>query len=543
MSKPKTRTGKSSDHIGDLAEIEAARWLKQGRIDVNTAHRDRRGWDIIAQLPREAGRKVSSLDTRPAEISCFIQVKATTTEDRRLAVKLDNWDRAVKEPIPWFYLILEYSKKEKFKNAFLVHVDSNLAQRVLARLRKMEISDEDTLHKKYMDLTWGEGDQLKKRSISKDIENTIRAAVGDQADYAVRKAAWRDDAGDGGSTLRFTFKFKNRSKVKLMREMVDFAIGLRETLPATITKAESVRFGIPKVVTKDYPTGGVFVHRPRIRSAGGASLRFDAADGTDSVCLQGDVYSSLLYFPFLPEQVHKTRIALPMISFIIAAGGEAQFTFNLPQGDTPVALGDLVRTAKAIRLLSQGAGTRVGIETELLGTMAETSIDHVKSTVSNEMLEYLSFAEKAGTVLRYFGIGEFEQVLPIEIDQQRRAILLLESALTSEVSLGMEFPVPTPVVEGSETAVVWVAMLRFGQRVLVAIMSFQSSAIWPAGTHGEMVALNNARVSIKKKLNISNSRLKRLEIAEHAKLVSIDLERAGIDYVFLPTLPASIDDR
>jgi len=112
--------------LGDLGEIEVIRWARQRDIVPNKVQCDKKGWDIFLEFPHaEPETKKYFLDIRPPELSCLVQVKAT---DKRVGkiphIKLTNWERMAKSPLPCFFVVLEYAKKI-IHNGHILYMSAN----------------------------------------------------------------------------------------------------------------------------------------------------------------------------------------------------------------------------------------------------------------------------------------------------------------------------------------------------------------------------------------------------------------------------------
>jgi hypothetical protein len=89
-----------STNIGKLGEYTLATWASQVDMGCNPSTDDRKGWDFILEFDNQKPEKF--LDKKPASYSSFIQVKTTSTSKTSIPVKLSNWERMVKNPLPSF---------------------------------------------------------------------------------------------------------------------------------------------------------------------------------------------------------------------------------------------------------------------------------------------------------------------------------------------------------------------------------------------------------------------------------------------------------
>jgi len=137
--------------VGTLGELKLEEWCAQIGITANRVQRDRTGWDNLLEFPLLPHIQPPSnipLDICLQPLQCFVQVKSTDDRCGRWSVKMDNWTRFIKSPIPAFFLVFEYDGKNLCQRAYLVHVDKIYIKKVLEKLRKISSKNKKLLHKK-----------------------------------------------------------------------------------------------------------------------------------------------------------------------------------------------------------------------------------------------------------------------------------------------------------------------------------------------------------------------------------------------------------
>jgi hypothetical protein len=121
---------------GDVGENLVQLWASQAAITANPVRRDEFGWDFCLQIRRDLSAPVTEpLDRLPPELTCMVQVKTTAVGSEGEDVALSNWQRMVKDPLPWFFVCVALGTKGEPDGAYLVHVDKTWMERVLRRLR------------------------------------------------------------------------------------------------------------------------------------------------------------------------------------------------------------------------------------------------------------------------------------------------------------------------------------------------------------------------------------------------------------------------
>ncbi len=108
--------------VGELGESTLKLWASQASIIANKSIQDKTGWDYFLEWPvsRDTTNGVARpLDKDPFPLTAFVQVKASDKRPGKWPVKLDNWERAVKNPLPVFFLVLEFDSLETCQRAYL----------------------------------------------------------------------------------------------------------------------------------------------------------------------------------------------------------------------------------------------------------------------------------------------------------------------------------------------------------------------------------------------------------------------------------------
>ena len=109
----------SAADMGGIGEAMLKQWAHEAGISPNPATNDVKGFDYLLVLSKTRDSTATNpLDLDPPELSCLVQVKATRNADRPIAVKLSNWERLAKSPLPAFFLVVEVGATNKVGRAF-----------------------------------------------------------------------------------------------------------------------------------------------------------------------------------------------------------------------------------------------------------------------------------------------------------------------------------------------------------------------------------------------------------------------------------------
>jgi len=247
----------------------------------------------------------------------LVQVKATRNADRPIAVKLSNWERLAKSPLPAFFLVVEVGTTNKVGRAFLIHIAEEEISGVQGRLRKLKARDRGKLHKYSLRLS----PKAKDRQPSLDgisLLAAIRAAVGaDLRRYFSTKANWLDTVGYDQYRYHMKFRFDIGESDDLYEMMAGFANGERNQLPVVGLRVQESRFGIASDIEGHSGVGDAFLRIPSIPSQMDLGIEASDEEGLETVSITCGVRVASNVFPFLPPKYRK--IALVAGGFFTSA--------------------------------------------------------------------------------------------------------------------------------------------------------------------------------------------------------------------------------
>jgi hypothetical protein len=293
--------------VGRIGQKIVETWAAQAKMTANPPAHDERGWDLFVQLAGDDVAPSGPLDRAPPELSCMIQVKTTTTADTSCAIALSNWQRMVKEPIPWFVLAIHVDADGQPTDAYLLHIDETWCARVLKRLRELcSESAPPPLNRRTLEAQWTDADRITPLH-GRTLAERIRASVGSQHDYVTGKIAWFNTIGYEDPRRHIDLNFTTTDSDLLFRELADLGVGARTTLPGEWRAVVSdVRFGIRGQLDEFGKEAGEM----EFRASPGGRIRFaiENVSGRRSVELVSDLYRALATFPFLPPKYDKFRI-------------------------------------------------------------------------------------------------------------------------------------------------------------------------------------------------------------------------------------------
>ena len=410
-------------NLGGLGESDLERWSHQVGITPNPVKNDVEGWDYLLQFPFGQDLNLPTLDQRTARVECLVQVKATDSDRRRLAISLSIWEKLVRSPIPAFFLVIEYAGQSEPQNSFLIHVGNEWIESVLKRLRALKAEEAGNLHKKKLDLTWNEADKLDSNNgdaLKSAVLNTMSMSM---AQYAKNKLSFLESAGAPVPyRLKITSMFETEQDY--WEQLVDFAIGVSDELPSSsIEIDEDVRFGIA-AKTRELKEGLLSVtRRPVIPS----KLVFERNSDQHQCEFQCQLYSPnwFLLGREIPEQYVKHRAVFEVGEAIINPfTSKADFRFEFSEAREVCSISEHTNTWRLVFILADPAGFTLklmGNDGRAIGSGIPTG----KLNPSSELLYYASVVDCAYFVARFFDFPLAKDVQLEQILSQGKSLLQL----------------------------------------------------------------------------------------------------------------------
>jgi len=428
--------------IGRMAETELENWCNQVGITPNRATYDKEGWDYFLQFPFETEASVPTLDQRPSRVECFVQVKGTDdSEKNRKSISLSNWERLIRNPLPAFFLIIDYSLKNQPVNAYLIHVDKKWIISVLHRLRELGSDDAQRLHKKTLDLTWTEDDKIEFLE-GDGLKKAILAYIPEgMSIYIKQKQESQENVGDPTpALLEFTAVFATQEE--FWNSLVDFAIGLRENIPISkFTLQEDIRFGIPASV-KNETEGLLSITKQPVIDC---TVTFINELNTLVSSFSAELHAPYWFFKGqeIPKEYFKQRVVFEIGETIIRPmNREATVNFNFLQAKPRRSLAEHANLWRVVLIINELSGFTIEITSKDNISLGSGKLNSPLDTIllDGELLELARMVDNAFFIARYFN---FPTDKVIHLDQ-----LLKQKEIFSELRMMCDINNQIRSVEG-----------------------------------------------------------------------------------------------
>jgi len=432
----------SDRDVGGMAESTFEGWCKAYGITANKSLNDENGWDYFVQFPPQGEtRSKGPLDVQPPELSCLLLGTGTDRNDRSRSIKFSNWEHLVKNPLPVFFLVLEFDNQLYPENCFLIHLGENWIAKVLKKLRELPVETE--LHRKTMVVNWSAQELLANSDGSTIREAIERLIGGDMKAYITQKQRWLDTVGyEENGRYEMSVRMQGDNEDELMKRLVDFATGISEKIPVTGITLSDRRFGISVVEkAEEFERADISMQRSPDRIV---QLRFRDSSSANSVILHdAAIFNPRSVFPFIDSKYLKIRIMTEFIDFfMLMPDNRMTITFKATPLRIPFTIGDLHLFRQIARTLI--VGTQNGLVIEVidtdwglipLGRMVEGY------EIPKIIRSYYSLIEDAGWLANRTDIDPHVLVSPEQLHDQHDKFRLIRALFEQPSTIWFEIKV------------------------------------------------------------------------------------------------------
>lgn len=343
--------------LGDLGELKFNSWCSEIGLIANKSTKDKMGWDFIVEFP--FSNKISGIQIHQSAPKCKVQVKATDGQKRLLSVSLSNLRKLAVDPLPCFYIFIEFDQQNEPERAFLRHTDEELIEKVLETISTKD-NQTYTVH-------YDESHQLNELT-GQCLAEKIKSYIGkDLADYVHSKKSFLENVGYEDDRLEIKFDLIGKENLE---ELIDVHLGLKENARISNLSAVEKRFGILHEKT-DLSSESAKLSLPDIKPTTKAKLIFRKGKISNDYRFDVDVY-----FPsFLNDFNHplfKSRYKANFFDLIIKHNSK-KLGFKFDLGNKTYALRELRNALKFIESVTSGDSYKVLLKNdngqEVLGSI------------------------------------------------------------------------------------------------------------------------------------------------------------------------------
>ena len=302
----------NADRLGRKGEIHFEKICNEADLDCSKSNPDRTGWDFIVEFPvaTDSGR---SLDSRPAPICCFIQVKTLFSHTRKFEMRLSSAERLAKQHSPAFiYVIKVDALTLDITEACLFHVMDEVLSKILRRLRKEEAAGNISgINKKDISFSttrYG----IRLEPTGEALRAALKAACGDGLQgYNTRKCKQLRQLGFEPRPYRASFRFRGLQDIN---ELADVFLGLKKNIEIANLKLFEKRFGIVLPNHKFFANNNKLSIDPYPFDI--CTITFKSDMFHFPIVFEGNLYIPAI--PDLPQEAFKFLLKSQMFSILIS---------------------------------------------------------------------------------------------------------------------------------------------------------------------------------------------------------------------------------
>jgi hypothetical protein len=153
-------TGKiRSDRVGNIGEGRFRELCELAGLNVSKPSPDMTGKDFHVEFPFLEPNGSHTLDTRPAALEFYAQVKTIVSPKTRIVLSLSVAERLARDPKPTFIVVVRLPAESKhgsipeYGDISLIHVYDDVLEAILKRLRQAHVAGSAKLHKQNISFT------------------------------------------------------------------------------------------------------------------------------------------------------------------------------------------------------------------------------------------------------------------------------------------------------------------------------------------------------------------------------------------------------
>ena len=302
--------------IGKLGESAFRSLCEKAGLIVNPATDDNAGWDFVVDFPAPASRMPA--DRAPANLTAFVQVKATTSLKRRsLLIKLSNAMRFAQHSSACFTVLFLIEQGE-LRQAFLKHFWMNEIEETLRAGRRASLNGLP-LHISKISMKFADTDEVAVEKLLERIETAIRD-VGPL--YPVLKHDFGQRVGSGEQSHRIIATFGGNISSK---RLLDAMLGHGAPLEVTNLRVVETRFGL-EAEREDIGGPGRITFQPEGKPC---ELIFRSPSGDEAIVLPSKGYAAQLPFLSGVQRGLLVKSEFAELSYGVGDEGEIQISFDL----------------------------------------------------------------------------------------------------------------------------------------------------------------------------------------------------------------------
>lgn len=475
-----TGPGHDEQLQGAIGERELLRLAQEARLHAMKAVPDLGGWDYCVEEAESPS--TARLDLRPPGRRWMVQVKTVHRLESSVSIKLANWQRMATQSVPWFVLVVEVVNLQP-KRSFLVHIGEYWIAKTLERLVKLRPGAEARLNKLNMGMKFRDAELIP--SDGPTFVSALRRDAGsDPATYAAEKDRLVKTVGYD------EFRYRGTMRVGFdgVDQLAEFAVGLRDSLPARDVTVDSIRFGIPLREFEASEGALTVLARP---VSGRARVTHIRANVGTRCSLEFDVVQATRVIPEIPSEHERAALRHPIVQiYLRGSDSKVDIHYKLPESKDPLPLADIGPASEFVAIIADASPTD-GVQAEVQfndGPVTSYTLRDTKLQTRDLAKAAIPIAN-AWEIARRVGL-EHVHVLPWELYAQRDRLFIGRAALESRGGGAARLrDLNTDQLRDGPSGVVGASAVRLGDTVCIFGISVTGLGRIEAGQDGKPEAV------------------------------------------------------
>lgn len=413
----------SETDIGKLGERIFSSWCTEAGITCNKSEEDKEAWDFILEFDDPRSNPSSTLDEKYPGLKCFVQVKSSNNSTSNKQIRLRNWEKMINNSFPVFIVRIEFDKKDKPKEAYLVHVGEELIEKTLRKLRGIDKDQSFLLRQKKQSYPIKEEFRLSDFSGSSLKELLLKQLGKGINAYVTWKKAYVQKVGYEGGRFDFTFKLEDLYKGNPEEMLIDLSLGKINQLSIDKGKISKKRFGRYNE-GEDLGPGKILFN---VNPTGKCHLTMVDDKAKNKETLELDYYMPAVVKGLLNEDNFKFIMRDKFLELTYTKQG-CNFTFSLPEGDELFDIRDCENLIKCANMIKSAHKSKERIKMKMTGLKNKKKFSYTLDRVSDLGSDFFKDTELLKNALiigRYFGIDKPQKNLLSHLFGQREKINMI----------------------------------------------------------------------------------------------------------------------
>ena len=446
--------------LGAAGENYFSAWCAASGMTANKSVSDMNGWDVFVEID-QSGDKFDPKLIHEGLIESKIQIKSTDGSKKSVDVELSNLKKMATSALPSFYVLMEFDGSESPKNAYLLHVDSNLSGKILKRVAELLAQDKKVkLNKKKMRLNFT--DNIRPLTATKLKEMILNHVGPSYLAYIDQKRIHLLSAGNESHKVNFSITGDDT-----FNELIDISLGKKGRIEINNVHGSTLRFGIATDLPK-LKSDTAILEMPDVMPDAKGSLSFRDKTSGRILKFPVDLYRSV-FNDWIPENLRKMRIDANLFEILMSHQGKLiTITINTANIDN-FEIEDSLKIYKLIHMLWKPVN--ITITFDFGGISARANFNPAEGF--SDQAHVIEILERVVKIKNHFEIEDLLYVTPTEINANLRQLVQIENLIDGNMhNILLSFPLDIGPDPKTEVECFYVVSLELGGYLFVELVVF-----------------------------------------------------------------------